>query len=199
MHIEIHRLTPERLDDFLYFFENVAHTDNKKWDRCYCNNYCAAHNSHTLRKADMANPDVRRDFAIKYVQEGLMQGYLAYADGNVIGWCNANTRNDCLHCFGWKYHIANWKINRKSKEKIKSVFCFTVAPEMRGKGIATAMLERVIEDARIDGYAYIEAYPNKETADMYYNYVGPLHLYKKLGFKVYAETKWRLVLRKNLL
>lgn len=33
---------------------------------------------------------------------------------------------------------------------------------------------------------------------MYYNYVGPLGLYKKLGFEQYAETKWRLVLRKKL-
>lgn len=38
MNIEIHKLTPERLNDFLYFFENVAHTDNKEWDRCYCLN-----------------------------------------------------------------------------------------------------------------------------------------------------------------
>lgn len=198
MNIEIHRLTPERLNDFLYFFENVAHTDNKKWDRCYCNNYCAAHNSHTLRKADMANPDVRRDFAIKYVNEGLMQGYLAYVDGNVIGWCNANTRNDCLHCFGWKYHIANWKIDRKSKDKIKSIFCFTIAPDMRGQGVATELLERVIDDAKKDGYKYVESYPNKENTDMYYNYVGPEELYRKLGFELYTETKWRLVLRKKL-
>lgn len=198
MNIEIYKLTPERLNDFLYFFENVAHTDNKEWDRCYCDNYCAAPNSRTLRKADMANPDVRRDFAIDYVNNGLMQGYLAYVDGNVIGWCNANTRNDCLHCFGWKNYIANWKFDRKSKEKIKSIFCFTVAPDMRGMGIATALLERVIEDAKNDGYEYIEAYPNKEETDMYYNYVGPLGLYRKFGFELYTQTKQRLVLRKKL-
>lgn len=44
----------------------------------------------------------------------------------------------------------------------------------------------------------MEAYPNKEDTDMYYNYVGPLGLYKKFGFEPFTETKWRLVLRKKL-
>lgn len=84
------------------------------------------------------------------------------------------------------------------KENVKSIFCFTVAPDFRGKGVASAMLEKVIDDAKNDGYEYLEAYPNKEEADMYYSYVGPLKLYKKYGFEFYAETKWRLVLRKKL-
>ncbi len=198
MNIEIHKLTPERLNDFLYFFENVAHTDNKDWDRCYCINYCAAHNNYLTAKKKFANPDVRKLSAIDYINKGLMQGYLAYADGNVIGWCNANDRNDCMHCYGWKNHIASKAIDRKSKEKVKSVFCFTVAPDFRGKGVASAMLEKVIADAKSDGYEYLEAYPNKQEADMYYSYVGPLKLYEKYGFESYTETKWRLVLRKKL-
>lgn len=34
--INIYKLTPERLDDYLYFFENVAHTDNKESNRLPC-------------------------------------------------------------------------------------------------------------------------------------------------------------------
>ncbi len=196
MQIKIHKLTPERLGDYLYFFENVAHTDNKKWDRCYCIDYCAAHNNRTAKK--FAIPDVRKKYATEYVNSGLIQGYLAYIDGKVIGWCNANDRNDCLHCYGWKKHIESKEIKKKTKEKIKSVFCFTVAPDYRGKGVSTAMLERVINDAKKDGYDFIEAYPNKEDTDMYYNYVGPIGLYKKLGFENCTETKWRLVMRKKL-
>lgn len=198
MNIEIRRLTPDLLQDYLFFFENVAHTDNKRWDRCYCSNYCAANNNRVLQKANMADPQVRRSFAIDYVNRGQIQGYLAYAGENVVGWLNVNNRNDCLHCYGWKHYIADWKISRKTKEKIKSVFCFTVAPNMRGQGIATAMLQRAVEDARSDGYEYMEAYPNKEETDVYYNYVGPVGLYKKLGFAFYSQTKWRLILRKKL-
>jgi len=35
--------------------------------------------------------------------------------------------------------------------KVKSIFCFAIAPEMRGKGIAKLLLERVCEDAESDG------------------------------------------------
>lgn len=55
--LEIHRLSPDRLGDFLYFFENVAHTDNKEWDRCYCINYCAAHNNYITAKKKFASPE----------------------------------------------------------------------------------------------------------------------------------------------
>ena len=73
-----------------------------------------------------------------------------------------------------------------------------MAPEYRGQGVATAMLEKVIADAKADGYDYLEAYPNKEDTDAYYNYVGPYNLYKKFGFEHFSETKWRFVLRKKL-
>lgn len=136
--LTIHKLTSEHLDDYIYFFENVAHTDNKKWDRCYCTSFCAVNNSRVLKKANTLDPDVRREFAIDYINKGLLQGYLAYVDNNVVGWMNTNNRNDCLYCYGWKHLIADWRIRKKSKEKIKSVFCFTVAPNMRGQGIATA-------------------------------------------------------------
>ena len=66
--------------------------------------------------------------------------------------------------------------------------------ELEGAGL----IEKVIQDAQKDGYAYLEAYPNKEEADMYYSYVGPMGLYKKFGFEEYGETEQRLVLRKKL-
>lgn len=193
--IDIFKLTPDRLNDYLYFFENVAHTDNNEWDRCYCLNFCSDNN---IEIADiLRDANQRREYAIKYVNEGIIQGYLAYHEGQVIGWCNANDRADCLHCFGWQIISGNSKTTKESK-KVKSIFCFTIAPKMRGKHIATALLERVIQDACQDGYDFIESYPNKTASDMYYNFVGPMELYKKFGFKQYGETENRLVLRKKL-
>lgn len=81
----------------------------------------------------------------------------------------------------------------------RKIVCFTVAPSMRGKHVATAFLERVIKDAKKDGYEYLESYPNKEETDMYYNYVGPIELYKKFGFEEWGETENRLIFRKNLM
>lgn len=198
MQIEIIKLTPEKIADYLYFFENVAHTDNKEWDRCYCTDYSASYNYFTYRFKNFEDAEVRKRSAIEYINKGILQGYLAYSDKKVVGWCNANERNNCLHCYGWKKYIANKEIDKRAEGKVKSVFCFTVAPDYRGMGISTALLERVINDAEKDGYDYIEAYPNKGESDMFYNYVGPLGLYKKLGFEPFTETNERLVMRKAL-
>ena len=193
--IDICRLTSKQLNDYLYFFENVAHTDNKEWDRCYCVNFCSDNN---LEVAEiLRDPDERRKYAIKYVNEGIIQGYLAYYEGKVIGWCNANDRANCLKCFGWQIISGNSE-TIEDKRKVKSVFCFTIAPAMRGKKIATALLDQVIKDAKQEGYDYIECYPNKTESDIYYNFVGPMGLYKKFGFELYSETENRLVLRKKL-
>ena len=194
--LEIVRLTPERTDDYLYFFEHVAHSDYKEWDRCYCLDYCAA---DTLAlENEFADANVRRDYAIKYIKEGLLQGYLAYANGQLIGWCNANDRANCTRCLGWKECVTEKQDIFDKNEKVKSVFCFTVAPHMRGKNVATALLERVIHDAKAEGYAYIEGYPNKGEADMYYSYVGPMGLYQKFGFEICGETEFKLIVRKKL-
>lgn len=195
--LEICKLTPDKLDDYLYFFENVAHTDNKEWDRCYCLNYCSTNNAEIVDFDDF-NADQRREYAIQYVNEGKIQGYLAYYQGNVVGWCNANNRKDCMRCFGWKEIISKEDEIKDEAAKIKSIFCFTVAPEMRGKHIATALLERVVEEAKKDGYEYLEAYPNKVETDMYYNYVGPENLYRKFGFEKWGKTPERIIYRKKL-
>ena len=189
------KLTPDKLNDYLYFFENVAHTDNKEWDRCYCVNYCSDHNRELA--VDLFDADVRRTYAIKYVNEGKLQGYLAYHDGKLVGWCNANDKKDCLGCFGCQLICGNTKPTLDNL-KIKSVFCFTVAPAMRGKHIATALLERVIKDAQEDGYDYIEAYPDKNATNMYYNFVGPIGLYQKYGFTEVGTTESHLIYRKKL-
>lgn len=196
----IRRLTSEQLNDYLWFFENVAHTDNKEWDKCYCLDYCATDNCALAES--FAASEIRREYAIKYVTQGIIQGYLAYQAGKPVGWCNANDRKHCTLSAGWNFFIDPQQVlsNKATQpnHKIKSIFCFTVAPALRGKGIATALLEKVINDAQVDGYDYLEAYPNKTESNVYYNYVGPRGLYRKFGFEPFAETEHRLVMRKKL-
>ena len=177
MNIEIRRLAPALINDYLYFFENVAYSDNKEWDRCYCVGYCSDANAGN----DFSSAQVRRDYAIQYVESGKIQGYLAYCDGQVVGWCNANRKSDCLKCGGWKFTVGN--VEWLDVGQVKSIFCFTVAPAMRRQGIATQLLSRVCQDAADEGFDYIEAYPNKVYTNMYYDYVGPLGLYKKIRIR----------------
>ncbi|MEE4194896.1 MAG: GNAT family N-acetyltransferase [Anaerolineae bacterium] len=194
--LEIVKLSPDRLDDYLNFFENVAHTDNKEWARCYCLNYCSVNNSEEA-KTIFFDPDVRREYAIQYVTGSILQGYLAYRNGQVVGWCNSNERNRCLDCFGSFFIYGDGKPSMDIK-RVKSVFCFAIAPSMRGKHIATALLERVIMDAHQDGYEFIEAYPQKKDVDIYYSYSGHIGMYTKLGFTQCGETQNRFIMRKKV-
>lgn len=194
MELEIVKLTQERLGAFLWFFENRAHADNDMWATCYCIDYCSDANAD----ADLQGNAVRRATAIDYVNRETLQGYLAYEGGRVVGWCNANRKADCMDCVGWREEISSEPHDKAEAQKIKSVFCFTVDPDKRGQGIAEAMLRRVIADAREEGYDLVEGYPNRGESDMYYDYVGPLKLYEKLGFTVTGETRRGYVMQKKL-
>jgi len=81
--------------------------------------------------------------------------------------------------------------------KIKSIFCFTIAPEMKRKGIATKLLERVCQDAANDGFDFVEAYPKKEFENDV-DFSGPIEMYKKNGFVVFYETEKNFAVRKQL-
>lgn len=82
--------------------------------------------------------------------------------------------------------------------KVKSVFCFAVAPEMRRTGVAKRLLERVCQDAARDGFDCVEAYPNKEFVGEAEDCAGPAGLFMECGFSVHHETEEKLIVRKQL-
>jgi len=183
--IEIKKLTPDLLKDYLHFFETEAHADNPDEDRCYCVCWCSA--DHRI-KTDFSSPEKRRELAVQYINDGLIQGYLAYHDGKVVGWCNANTKSECLNCTSWLRFMTSVDNAKPSPAtKTKSVYCFAVAPSMKRKGVAAQLLERVCNDATSDGFNYIEAYPSKQFVDEFRSFMGPLVLYEKNGFTVFQE------------
>lgn len=82
--------------------------------------------------------------------------------------------------------------------KVKSILCFTIAPEMKRKGIATLLLERVCKDAAQDDFDFVEAYPNKEDMDETTKNCGPFEMYIKSGFVLYHEAEQGFIMRKQL-
>ena len=193
MDIEIRKLTPDLAEDYVHFFDVTPHDDGTEGAKCYCVCWC----SDDCEGKDFSSPEKRRELALQYVRDGSIQGYLAYYDGRIVGWCNANTKSDCLQCASWRRNMKSVdKIKFYPDEKVKSVFCFVIAPEMKRKGIATQLVERVCEDAANDGFDFVEAYPNKKLEA--HDFVGPLAMYKKCGFSQYAKAKGKVVMRKAL-
>jgi GNAT superfamily N-acetyltransferase len=79
-----------------------------------------------------------------------------------------------------------------------SIICFAIAPEYRRQGVASALLERVIADARSQGFAAVEGYVNMKHAGAYWDHTGPARLYEKFGFVEAARQDTRVVMRKEL-
>ena len=82
--------------------------------------------------------------------------------------------------------------------KTISIVCFEIAPEYRGKGIASAFIEKVCQDARLKGFVAVEGYSKLSDKQNEFDYQGPVHLYQKAGFIEVMRKDGQVVMRKEL-
>ncbi|MCI8331653.1 MAG: GNAT family N-acetyltransferase [Clostridiales bacterium] len=194
MQIQICRLTPELAEEYVRFFDETPHNQGADENKCYCITWRSDDSYAKDNNSWFSSPKERRTKALQYVGDGSLQGYLAYWGDEIVGWCNANANcESCIH-----YLRTYWPIPEPSnKLKIKSIFCFMVAPKMQRKGVATKLIERVCQDAAQEGFDFVEAYTCKQTTATN-DYNGPFSLYQKCGFTVQAEKEDKIVVRKAL-
>jgi GNAT superfamily N-acetyltransferase len=122
-----------------------------------------------------------------------LQGYLAYRGDEVVGWCNANANcQGCVNYIRSYYPVAE----HNPDVKVKSIFCFLIAPGVQRMGVATKLVERVCQDAAADGFDFVEAYTVMEYAPP--DARGPLQMYEKCGFITSDERDGKVVVRKSL-
>ena len=198
MNITIRKLTPSLVDDYTHFFETTSHygSDDTK---CYCVTWCGDTVYQNGGSHWYSCPDERKRHAVQRVRDGEIQGYLAYCDGRVAGWCNANTKSDCQLGMNHLRSDGGVPIEEcREGEKIKFIFCFAIAPNVRRKGVATKLLEYVCQDAAADGFDFAEAFVYKEFSDASRDFRGSLAMYEKCGFNAHAERDGKIVVRKML-
>ena len=193
MNIQMKKLIPELVEDFLHFFDHDAFSDHEEWAGCYCleSHLSREENERLQPFADVL--DIRRQLARKMVEQGFMTGYLIYDGPTVVGWCNAGDKLDFLPVCQYEPLITD----HHERGKIKLLYCFDIAPAYRGKGIANLIVEQVLADAKQDGYLFVEAHPSVDR-DFPYQYRGPVKLYQKFGFEILRELEWCYVMRKTL-
>ena len=170
------KLNPELCDEYISYFNNVAFTDHAEWAGCFCLE------SHLADEAQITNREERRNKAVELIQAGILQGYLIYEGTKIVGWCNCN---DKMHYAP----IANnkeYQTDIHEPGKIKVLYCMDIAPAYRGRGIAHQTLDKVCEDAKAEGYLYIEVYPFLDE-QFPYPYKGPIRLYEAHGFTMYRR------------
>jgi GNAT superfamily N-acetyltransferase len=185
--IEIRPLTPQRLPDFLAFFEQRAFTDNPKWLSCYCHFPHADHATVVWKERSAAQ---NRAATCARIEQETMTGWLAYAGDDAIGWCNAGPRRFVEGLFDEPEPLA---------ERIGAIACFVIAPAFRGRRIATDLLAAACEGLRERGFEWAEAYPREGTADPGENHHGPLAMYTAAGFeRVKTDAEGAITVRKRL-
>ena len=195
MEIEIRKLTPDLAEEYVHFFDVTPHDINIDENKCYCVIWRSDDSYSGDGDHWFPSREERRDHAIQFVKAGSLQGYLAYRGDEIVGWCNVNA--DCQ--LGVNHLRSYWPIEEYHADiKIKSIFCFVIAPEVQRLGVATQLLERVCQDAAADGFDFVEAYVNKKFTDVAHEFRGPLAMYEKCGFCMGAEQDGRVVVRKAL-
>ena len=184
MNLEIKPLTPELAADFFDFFDNRAFTDHAEWSCCYCTYFhIDGEREKVIDKMVKEGKDFRtilRDAAAEFINDGTLQGYLVYDGDITIGFVNTNDKTAYRRFDG--NHAVSAYVRENSCERVKAVTCFTITPEYRGKGIATAVLERICKDAGQDGYSAVEGYPRTYPEHFQFPYNGPERLFDKVGF-----------------
>jgi GNAT superfamily N-acetyltransferase len=195
MNIDICKLTPDLAEDYARFFDTTPHWDHTAREElpCYCVTWRSDDSYDDKNTHWYMTREERRERAVHFITQGKIQGYLAYHSGRMVGWCSVTA--DCRG--GVDYLRAYYPIEAyRADVRVKSIFCFMVAPDMQRKGIAAHLVERVCGDAAADGYDFVEAYPNAEYT--LYDCRGPLTMYEKCGFTVTAAHEGKVVVRKAL-
>lgn len=195
MAITIKQLTPALSDDYFDFFENRAFTDNSPY-RCYCQMYQM---TKEQAKAAFDNADgtdmgrISREVAERQIESGVLRGYLAFDGGIAVGWCNCNAKAS----FPSESSTGD-RFYAPPEKREKAVVCFEIAPEYRGKGVATALLKQVVDDAKAEGYLAVEGFPVVRNERYEWDCTGPVRLYEKVGFSKVLEKDGRAVMRIEL-
>ena len=196
MEITIKKLTAELSEDYFDFFDNRAFTDNSPY-RCYCQMYQLSKEQGEKLMEDTRCIDpglLCKNVAKKQIETGALCGYLAYVDGISVGWCNANDRAS----FPSKPYYDVLFYSPIPKREI-AVVCFEIAAEYRGKGIATALLNKVIVDAKANKYTSVVAFPVKRSERYEWDCAGPVRLYEKAGFHKISEHGETIIMKKELI
>ena len=210
MEITIKRFTKELKDDFFDFFDNRAFADNSPYFPCYCDAYYLTPEEvkHTTgRRAKELGGDKEalrlalRESAERLIDSGIMQGYLAYDGGTAVGWCNAGekakyTRAGDLN--PGKRRKGDIYFENVAPGETFSIICFEIAPAYRGKGIAKAILARIIDDAAAEGYRYVEGYPKVKDGFSPLDFTGPMAIYLGAGFEEMQRNERTAVMRKEI-
>lgn len=181
--LRIEPLTPARREDYLRFFDHergIAFSDNPQWAKCYCHYY------HVPAALEWERFDAGANHVAmaSRIDVGEMEGFLAYAGDEVVGWMNAQPLHKLPHCWG--------RLGLEPPESslptsaMAAIVCFVIAPAWRRRGVARALLQAALASFTARGIERVYAFPfvrDAQTQAPTAHYHGPEALFHECGFR----------------
>lgn len=183
MNIEVKKLDRTMAEAYLAFFDQRAFSDGSAEKGCYCvwHHWTDKHEQERSLMPESERPYRKRNYAKELIQNGTLNGFAAFYEGQIVGFCNADTKDHYFR-LSRENQPDSW-INVNENDKILAIVCFIVAPDMRRKGVAKALLECACQYAQENGYDYVEGYPLK--GEFAVNHCGgSASMYMGQGFKI---------------
>lgn len=161
MDIRVCRLNRNMTDAYVDFFDNRAFSDGSAERGCYCvwHHWTEQHERERSLMPENERPYCKRNYAKELIQNGQLNGFVAFCHHQIVGFCNSDIKDNYFRLSRENYPNSWQTIN--GNDKILSIVCFIVDPNMRRKGIAKTLLDYACHYAEENEYDYIEGYPVK--------------------------------------
>lgn len=194
----IERLTPALASDYLRFFDHEtgpAFADNPEWAKCYCHYY------EVPVAVDWPSFDgaANRDAMSARIACGEMEGFLAYAGDDVVGWVNAQPYHKLRHACA-RLRIASPPLPVPPHDAA-AIVCFVTSPAWRRRGVARALLDGALADFAARGIAIVDAFPwivGPDDTAATDHYHGSPAMFAATGFVAIARHDNVTVVRRTL-
>lgn len=177
--LQVHPVTQDRWPDLVDLFERPGPRGGTPMPgSCWCMWW-------RQRSGDAA---VNREAMHALVRDGAEPGLLAYTDRVPVGWVSVAPRSG----FGQLLRSPRYR-PPDTDEDVFSVVCFYVDPRHKRTGVASALLDAAVDQARAHGATAVEAYPNASP-----DYMGSLRAFEARGFRVIRTAGTRAVVRLDI-
>lgn len=165
----IERATVDRYDDVLELLPSGTGVG------CLCQPW-RGFDTKTM-SGGRSRPEILRD---QMAGEPPAPGYVAYLDDVPVGWVGVSARTETPRL----QHSRT--IPAIDDQPVWAIGCFRIRPGFRRRGIATVLLDGVVDAARRAGAPGVEAYPidpDGQRVDVGAGYVGIASMFDAAGFR----------------